>query len=67
MKIIRNDSESLVCQYSMSIWGRVGAPLIFGRNEAWVTALSTSLPGIALIAVAWGLRSLLAGEGEEGE
>jgi hypothetical protein len=38
--------------------------VIFTRHEALVGALSTSLPGIALIAAAWGLRSLLAEEGE---
>jgi hypothetical protein len=39
----------------------------FGRSEALVTALSTSIPGASLIAAAWGLRLLLVEEGEAEE
>jgi hypothetical protein len=36
-----------------------------GRHEALVAVLSTSVPGVALIAAIWGLRSLLVEEEEK--
>ncbi len=38
--------------------------VVFGRREALVAALSTGLPGAALVAAAWGLRALLVDEGK---
>lgn len=39
---------------------------IFDLDEIMVGALATIFPAVALIATAWGLRSLLVGEKEPG-
>lgn len=38
--------------------------VILGNAEAWAGALSLILPAAFLIAIAWGLRSLVVEEGE---
>lgn len=38
--------------------------LTYGRNEMLIAVVSVMLPGAALVAAAWGLRVLLAGEDE---
>lgn len=42
----------------------VGVKVVVSIEEVLVAALSTFIPGLALVATAWGLRSLLADEKE---